>query len=187
LRPCPKSIVSAQFKMEEFSVRLRRIIGYTAVLPLGIMCMSPSWADNCTGYDIGVTQRLLAPPSSGGKRGRLIAFGTLIVAVSRPAAWLEAFCADVNARLAQLAGVYAAASALPNGAGAAMRIAAVDGRHLRLGLQAGWSAARLHLSDSEATSAGWPTAGLREPTDPSSPAIKTACMSRRWHASSGRS
>jgi hypothetical protein len=42
--------------MEEFSVRLCRIIGYTAVLPLGIMCMSPSWADTCTGYDTGVTQ-----------------------------------------------------------------------------------------------------------------------------------
>ena len=130
---------------------------------------------------------LLAPPSSGGKRGRYLAFGTLIVAVSRPVAWLEAFCADVDARLAHLAGVYAAASALPNGAGAAMRVAATDGRHLRLGLQAAWSAARLHLSDFEATSPGWTTAGPTESTGPSSPAIKTACMSRRWHAPSGQS
>jgi urease accessory protein len=118
---------------------------------------------------------LLAPPSSGGKRGRYLAFGTLIVAVSRPAAWLEAFCADADTRLAQLPGVYAAASALPNGAGAAVRIAATDGRHLRLGLQASWSAARLHLSDFE-TTAG-----------PPSPAIKTAYMSRHWHAPSDRS
>jgi urease accessory protein len=93
---------------------------------------------------------LVAPPGSRGKRGLYVAFGTLIVAVSRPIGWLEAFCADADARLAQLAGVYAAASALPNGAGAAVRIAATDGRHLRLGLQTGWSAARLHLSGYEA-------------------------------------
>jgi urease accessory protein len=93
---------------------------------------------------------LIAPPSSRGRRGRYLAFGTLIVAVSRPPAWLEAFCADADGRLAQLAGVYAAASALPNGAGAAIRIAAIDGRHLRLALEAAWSAARLHLSSYEA-------------------------------------
>lgn len=92
---------------------------------------------------------LTAPPTGRGKRGRYVAFGTLVVAVSRPAAWLEAFCADVNARLAQLPGLYAAASPLPNGAGAAVRAAATDGRHLRLGLQAGWRAARLHLSGDE--------------------------------------
>jgi hypothetical protein len=32
-----------------------------------------------------------------------------------------------------------------------MRIAATDGRHVRPGLQAGWSAARLHLADLETT------------------------------------
>jgi hypothetical protein len=37
-----------------FSVRL--IIGYAAILPLGIMGVSASWADNCTGYDALVTQ-----------------------------------------------------------------------------------------------------------------------------------
>jgi hypothetical protein len=35
---------------------------------------------------------------------------------------------------------------LPNGAGAMSRIAALDGRHLRLGLQAAWQAAGAHLA-----------------------------------------
>ena len=39
-----------------FSVRLRRVIGSSAILPLGIICMSPSWADTCTGYGVTVTQ-----------------------------------------------------------------------------------------------------------------------------------
>jgi urease accessory protein len=89
---------------------------------------------------------LLSPPLSRGKRARYVAFGSLLVAVSRPASWVEAFCADADTRLAQVPGVYAAASALPNGAGATVRIAAIDGRHLRLGLEAGWCAARLHLA-----------------------------------------
>ena len=37
-----------------FSLRLLRLIGYTALL--GTMGVSASWADNCTGYDAGVTQ-----------------------------------------------------------------------------------------------------------------------------------
>jgi hypothetical protein len=49
-----------------------------------------------------------------------------VVAVSRPATWVAALCADADARLAQLAGLYTAASALPNGAGAAVRVAAID-------------------------------------------------------------
>jgi hypothetical protein len=39
-----------------FSVGLRCILGYPAFLLLGLMCVSPSWADNCTGYDALVTQ-----------------------------------------------------------------------------------------------------------------------------------
>jgi hypothetical protein len=38
------------------SARLRRVIGYTAFLPLGIMGMSSSWADTCTGYSVDFTQ-----------------------------------------------------------------------------------------------------------------------------------
>jgi urease accessory protein len=92
---------------------------------------------------------MTAPPTGRGKRGRYVAFGTLVVAVCRPASWVEALCADVDARLAQLPGLYAGASALPNGAGVAVRAAATDGRHLRLGLQASWRAARLHLWGDE--------------------------------------
>ena len=88
---------------------------------------------------------LAAPPRSRGKRGRYVAFGTLVVAVCRP---VEALCRDVDAALAGLPGLYAAASALPNGAGASVRIAAIDGRHLRLGLQAAWCAARLTSMES---------------------------------------
>ena len=32
-------------------VRRLRAIGYAALLPLGLMCASSAWADNCTGYD----------------------------------------------------------------------------------------------------------------------------------------
>jgi hypothetical protein len=32
------------------------MIGYAAVLPLSMICMSSSWADNCTGYSTSVTQ-----------------------------------------------------------------------------------------------------------------------------------
>src|SRR5215469_7207587 len=39
-----------------FSVKLRCILGYPAFLLFGVMCVSPSWADNCTGYDALVTQ-----------------------------------------------------------------------------------------------------------------------------------
>jgi urease accessory protein len=89
---------------------------------------------------------LTAPPRTRGKRAGFVAFGTLVVAVVRPPSWVDALCMDVHQRLAQLPGLYAAASALPNGAGATMRIAASNGRHLRLGLQLGWSAVRQHLN-----------------------------------------
>jgi len=43
--------------LRKLTARLPRIIGCTAVLPLGVMCMSSSWAaDTCTGYDVLVTQ-----------------------------------------------------------------------------------------------------------------------------------
>jgi hypothetical protein len=48
--------VLTQTVQRRFSLRLRRLIGYTALLSLGTMGVSASWADNCTGYDAGVTQ-----------------------------------------------------------------------------------------------------------------------------------
>src|SRR5215467_11671344 len=48
--------VLTQTVQRRFSLRLRRLIGYTALLSLGTMGVSASWADNCTGYDALVTQ-----------------------------------------------------------------------------------------------------------------------------------
>ena len=45
-----------------FSLRLLRLIGYTALL--GTMGVSASWADNCTGYDAGVTRCTILPEAS---------------------------------------------------------------------------------------------------------------------------
>ncbi|HEY4043996.1 MAG TPA: urease accessory protein UreD [Rhodopila sp.] len=88
---------------------------------------------------------LAAPPRGLGRRAVYAAFGTLVIAAPRRAAWVEALGADIDGRMRQIQGVYAAVSALPNGAGAALRVAALDGRHLRLGLRAGECAARRHL------------------------------------------
>src|SRR5215468_1869328 len=38
------------------STRLSRVIGLTAAVPFGLLCMSPSWADTCTGYDGGAVR-----------------------------------------------------------------------------------------------------------------------------------
>ena len=38
--------------MRSWDLRLGRMIGSTTVLPLGILCASPAWADTCTGYDV---------------------------------------------------------------------------------------------------------------------------------------
>src|SRR5215831_17319763 len=48
--------ILTQTVQRRFSLRLRRLIGYTALLSLGTMGASASWADNCTGYDALVTQ-----------------------------------------------------------------------------------------------------------------------------------
>ncbi len=86
-----------------------------------------------------------APPRSRGRRARYIAYGTLVAAVCRPELSLQCLCADQEGRMARLPGCYGGASPLPNGAGVSFRIAAIDGRHLRLGLNAAWSAVRQHL------------------------------------------
>jgi hypothetical protein len=52
----PRYMYQANAVSKGFAVRLRRVAGYAAILPLGIMCMSASWADTCTGYDALVTQ-----------------------------------------------------------------------------------------------------------------------------------
>ncbi len=90
-----------------------------------------------------------APPPGGGRRAQYVAHGTLVIAACRPESCLRGLCGDAEARMAALSGIYAAASTLPNGAGAMCRIAAIDGRHLRLGLRAAWGAARLHLFGRE--------------------------------------
>jgi hypothetical protein len=41
--------------LKEFLVRHCRIVGYAAALLFGVM-WTPSWADNCTGYDVLVSQ-----------------------------------------------------------------------------------------------------------------------------------
>ena len=92
-----------------------------------------------------------AAPRGRGRPAQYVAHGTLIVATCRPKSCLEALCADAEARMAAVPGLYAAASMMPNDAGAALRLAAIDGRHLRLGLQAGWAAARLHVFGREPT------------------------------------
>jgi urease accessory protein len=101
-------------------------------------------------------------PRQCGPRASYVAFGNLVVATGRNVSWLDAFCAEAAARLARLPGLYAAGSALPNGAGVSFRLAAIDGRHLRLGVQAVWGAARLHLFGGErAALRAEPAASLR--------------------------
>ena len=38
----------------KLSMRLGRVIPLIAALPLGLLCMSPSWADTCTGNDVNM-------------------------------------------------------------------------------------------------------------------------------------
>ena len=79
---------------------------------------------------------LAAPPRSRGRRAEFQAHGSLVLATCRAGAWLETVSEDATTTLSDLHDIYAAASPLPNDAGVVARIAAVDGRHLRLGLQA---------------------------------------------------
>jgi hypothetical protein len=41
-----------QFPPLKLSTRVRRAIGWAAVLPFGFLYMSSSWADTCTGYEV---------------------------------------------------------------------------------------------------------------------------------------
>jgi len=87
---------------------------------------------------------LAAPPRSRGRRAPFQAHGSLVLATCRRAVWLEAVSEDATTALSHHPGLYAAASPLPNNAGVVARIAAIDGRHLRLGLQAACGVFRRH-------------------------------------------
>jgi hypothetical protein len=50
----PAYLYQANALLKGFLIGLRRAIGCTAVLSL--VCMSASWADTCTGYDVNVSQ-----------------------------------------------------------------------------------------------------------------------------------
>lgn len=84
-------------------------------------------------------------PRRDGPRARYAAHGTLLVVARLPLPALEALCRDIEVRVSGAAEIYAAASVLPEEAGAGLRVAATDGRHLRTALAAGWFAARQHL------------------------------------------
>lgn len=79
-----------------------------------------------------------------GIAGAYRAHGALwILSRERPA---EELVEALRERLAEVAGIYAGASLLPNQAGAAVRLLAEDGVALRAGLFAAWAAARLALT-----------------------------------------
>ncbi len=83
-------------------------------------------------------------PGRSGPRAPYAAYGTMIVVAGEPAS-LVALCEVISARVACVPHVYAGVSGLPNACGVALRVAAIDGRHLRAGLEAGWSAVRCFL------------------------------------------
>jgi urease accessory protein len=88
-------------------------------------------------------------PARGGRRAQYAAHGTLLVVAPLPPPALEALCREIEARVSATPGIYAAASVLPEEVGIGLRVAAIDGRHLRMGLAAGWFAARQHLFGCE--------------------------------------
>jgi urease accessory protein len=140
-------------------IRVQLPANATAILADGFVMHDPGGADRPfrryhsslqlqrpDGTLLATDRLVLDAPPRGGRRAHYVAHGTLVVATGRSESCLDALCGDAEARMAALSGIYAAASILPNGAGTVCRIAAIDGRHLRLGLRAAWRAARLHLS-----------------------------------------
>jgi urease accessory protein len=85
-------------------------------------------------------------PRYGGQRARYVAHGTLTVATFSKVA-IDRLSERIEARTSSIKGLYSAISPMPNDSGVSLRVAAVDGRCLREGLQAGWSASREHLID----------------------------------------
>lgn len=88
------------------------------------------------------------PPQRRGRRAQFAAHGSLLVIAPLPSAVLTTLCGEIAARLGAIPTVYAAAAPLPQDCGVVVRVAAPDGRHLRLGLAAGWQAARHALFDA---------------------------------------
>jgi urease accessory protein len=66
------------------------------------------------------------------------AFGTLLLIASLPSAAFESATSKLSSELAGVAGLYAAASVLPSGAGIGVRLAGNDLRSLRLGSKLAW-------------------------------------------------
>jgi urease accessory protein len=136
-------------------LRLRLAAAGTAVIADGFTTHDPTGGENSFRHfasEILIERpdgRLLAVerfdlpglPRRRGRRQYFSAYGTLIVAT--PSEHLtEHLDRDIAQRTAGIAGLYHAVTALPNFAGASLRVAAHDGRRLRQGLAAGWFAAR---------------------------------------------
>lgn len=96
-----------------------------------------------------------SPPRIGG-RARYVAHGTLIIAFRTNALAAQALAEALLVRTSAIDGLYGASSPLPNDAGVAFRLAAVDGRRLKQGLRAGWIATRLFLFGCEPARRGKP-------------------------------
>jgi urease accessory protein len=89
--------------------------------------------------------------------GGFAAFGTM--ALVAPGRIDSGACADVNAALGRIEGLYAAASLLPGAIGVGLRFAGRDLRAVRAGLHLGWSWSRTLLS-------GAPPPGRRKESSP---------------------
>jgi urease accessory protein len=81
-------------------------------------------------------------PVRHGRRGEFQAFGTFYALLPKSLKFLESLCMAATAALADVAGLYAAASVLPGGIGISLRLAARDGAVLRRGLELGWIESR---------------------------------------------
>lgn len=86
-----------------------------------------------------------AMPVASGRRSGYRAFGTLTVATRNEPAHLEALCGAITSGMAGIEGLYWSVSTLPNGSGATLRLAARDGRAMRVGIESGWIASRRDL------------------------------------------
>jgi urease accessory protein len=84
-------------------------------------------------------------PRRSGRRAGFHAHGTLVVVAQLSPPKLDALCSGMGACVSVMSGIYGAASTLPQEAGVGLRVAAVDGRHLRMALEAGWFVARQQL------------------------------------------
>ncbi len=85
-------------------------------------------------------------PQRSGRRGRYTAFGTLMLVAMGEQGDNDRLRDAFDAQLADVEGVYWSLSPLPNGAGVALRVSAIDGRWLRLALSAGHAIFRQMLS-----------------------------------------